>query len=65
MIAKFRSRSIRNPYFGDFWEAMTWIMSKSLALLQWGHSRRLRDIRDESGLSPDCGRIGSPLGAMC
>jgi len=26
---------MRNPYFGYFWEAMTWIMSNSLALLQW------------------------------
>jgi len=35
MIASSCSRSICNPYFGDFWETMTWIMSKSLALLQW------------------------------
>ena len=35
MIASSCSRSICNPCFGDFWEAMTWIMSKSLALLQW------------------------------
>src|SRR5262249_29632730 len=35
MIASSCSRSICNPYFDDFWEAMTWIMSKSLALLQW------------------------------
>jgi hypothetical protein len=39
MIASSCSRSICNPYFGDFWEAMTLIMSKSLALLQW---QRLR-----------------------
>jgi hypothetical protein len=35
MIASSCSGSICNPYFDYFWEAMTWIMSKSLALLQW------------------------------
>jgi hypothetical protein len=35
MIANSCSRSICNPYFDDFWVAMTRIMSKSLALLQW------------------------------
>jgi len=34
MIASSCSRSIGNPYFGDS-GAMMWIMSKSLALLQW------------------------------
>jgi hypothetical protein len=28
MIASSCARSIRNPYFSDFWETMTWVMNK-------------------------------------
>jgi hypothetical protein len=41
---------MRNPYFGDFWEAMTWIMSKSLALLQWsGRIEARTGVRTANG----------------
>jgi hypothetical protein len=59
MIASSCSRSIRNPYFSDFWETMTRIMNKSLALLQWVRLGKARGEHNESGVPPKAEVVGT------